>query len=62
MKTAKHSKKDNRGHLWVACYECNRGGNSIALDKCSCGFQTKKWNQMGCFAGTLLTGLEAANG
>ncbi len=23
----KHSYKDTRGHLWVACSECNRGGN-----------------------------------
>lgn len=47
-----HSFKDSDGHLWVACCECNRGGNG---DKsCSCGWKCVKWDHLGCFAGELM--------
>jgi hypothetical protein len=49
-----HSYKDTRGHLWVACCECTRGGNGKEADKCACGWKTKKWNHLGCFIGTLI--------
>lgn len=49
-----HSFKDKRGGLWVACSECERGGNGSDSDKCSCGGRVKKFNQRGCFSGTLM--------
>jgi len=49
-----HSFKDKRGGLWIACSECERGGNSSDPDKCSCGWRVKKFNQKGCFSGTLM--------
>lgn len=58
MKKAKHSNKDNRGALWVACSECSRGGNGSEKDKCSSGFKVKRFNGLGCFSGSLLPGLE----
>lgn len=45
-----HSFKDSRGHLWVACCECQRGANG---DK-SCQVRGKKFNGSGCFCGNLL--------
>jgi hypothetical protein len=56
-KKAKHSKKDASGKLYVACSECDRGGNGSAKDKCSCGWQIKRGGKSGCFMGTLLSGL-----
>ena len=53
----KHSYKDTKGKLWVACCECNRGGNGKDKDKCSAGWQTKRWNHLGCFMGTLIEGV-----
>jgi hypothetical protein len=50
----KHSFKDTRGHLWIACSECNRGGNGQDKDKCSTGWQVKRGGKLGCFCGTLL--------
>lgn len=49
-----HSFKDNKGKLWVACLECERGGNGSDKDKCSSGFRVKKFNGLGCFIGTLM--------
>lgn len=49
-----NSFKDTRGHLWVACSECNRGGNGFDKDKCSCGGRCKKYNGTGCFSGELM--------
>jgi hypothetical protein len=49
-----HSFEDSRGHLWVACSECTRGGNGDDKDKCSCGFRYKRFNKQGCFSGTLM--------
>lgn len=49
-----HSFEDTRGNLWVACSECNRGGNGKDKDKCSSGWKCKKFNGMGCFLGDLL--------
>jgi len=40
-----HSFKDKRGAFWVACSECERGGNGSDPDKCSCGGRVKKFNQ-----------------
>jgi hypothetical protein len=49
-----NSFKDTRGHLWVACTECERGGNGSDKDKCSCGGTRKKFNGTGCFSGALM--------
>jgi hypothetical protein len=48
-----HSFKDAQGHLWVACNECERGGNGTK-DKCSSGWKCKKFNGTGCFSGDLM--------
>jgi hypothetical protein len=50
----KHSFKDTKGHLWVACSECNRGGNGEDKDKCSTGGQVKRGGKLGCFSGELM--------
>ena len=47
----KHSFRDDKGKLWVACSECERGGNGSDKDKCSCGWKTKRFNGLGCFCG-----------
>lgn len=52
MVKTKHSFKDKNGALWVACSECNRGGNGD--QSCSCGWKCKKFNNTGCFIGKLL--------
>lgn len=57
MPKAKHSEKDSKGKLWVACYECNRGGNGDDKYKCSSGWKSKKWDYSGCFMGTLISGI-----
>lgn len=36
---------------YVFCHECNRGGNGIDPDKCSCGWQIKRKSTMGCYLG-----------
>jgi hypothetical protein len=46
--------KDKKGRWWIACSECNRGGNGNDKDKCSCGWQVKKFNGSGCYLGTLI--------
>jgi len=48
----KHSEKDSRGHLTVACCECKRGGNGEK--DCSAGWRSKKWDYKSCFSGSLL--------
>jgi len=53
-----NSYKDSRGHLWVACSECERGGNGSDEDKCSSGWKCKKFNKCGCFCGILLEKLK----
>ena len=53
----KYSKKDSRGMLWIACSECNRGGNG---DKsCSSGWTKKRGGKVGCFLGALLPKFDA---
>jgi hypothetical protein len=47
-----HSFKDNKGKLWTACSECERGGNGSDPDKCSCGWKAKRFNGLGCFIGS----------
>lgn len=49
---AKHSFKDKDGRLWVACCECNRGGNGDG--SCACGYKKKRFDGLGCFSGELL--------
>jgi hypothetical protein len=48
-----HSKKYDNGRLWVACCECQRGGNGSAKNKCSAGGYIKKWDKLGCWSGVL---------
>ncbi len=55
---AKHSYKDSKGILWVACSECDRGSNGDDKEKCSCGCRSKKFNGLGCFIGTLMSKYE----
>ena len=43
---------DKKHKLFVACCECNRGGNGNA--DCSGGFRSKRWDKKGCFVGNLL--------
>jgi hypothetical protein len=57
MKRAQYSYKDDKGHLFVDCAECNRGGNGIDSDKCACGWKIKRSKKLGCFLGELLDGL-----
>ncbi|MBS6504197.1 MAG: hypothetical protein KH415_21765 [Clostridium sp.] len=49
-----NSFKDSRGMLWVACSECERGGNGKDKDKCSSGGKCKRFKGTGCFSGTLI--------
>ena len=49
-----NSFKDSRGMLWVACSECERGGNGTDKDKCSSGGKCKRFKGTGCFSGTLI--------
>jgi len=53
-----NSFRDNKGKLWVACSECDRGGNGTDVDKCSCGWKIKRFNGSGCFCGTLIEKLK----
>lgn len=53
-----HSFRDNKEMLWVACSECERGGNGTDKDKCSCGWKSKRFNGSGCFVGTILKSLK----
>lgn len=50
----KHSFRDTRGSLWIACSECERGGNGADTDKCACGGTIKRGCKMGCFQGVLM--------
>lgn len=51
-----HSFTDERERRWTACCECNRGGNGNDKDKCSCGWKTTTWNQLGCYLGEAIQG------
>lgn len=52
----KNSFRDSKDKLWVACCECDRGGNGNDKDKCSCGWRVKTWHRKeGCFLGKVLT-------
>jgi len=53
---AMKSFRDKKGRLWVACSECDRGGNGNDPDKCSCGWQVKRFNGAGCYLGSLIKG------
>jgi hypothetical protein len=57
LKTAKHSKYDTEGKLYVDCAECERGGNGSAQDKCSCGWHMMRGGNGGCYLGTILASL-----
>lgn len=48
-----HSKIYDNNAIWVACCECQRGGNGEAIDKCSAGFQSTAWDKLGCWSGEL---------
>ena len=61
MATAKYSRTDTKGKLYVDCSECERGGNGSDKDKCSCGWQVKRGRQGGCFLGTLRAGLTVSS-
>jgi hypothetical protein len=52
MAKGKNSKTTSDGKRWVACSECDRGGNGSDKDKCSSGWQVKRFNGMGCFSGS----------
>jgi hypothetical protein len=58
LEKAKYSIRDSRGHLYVDCSECERGGNGSDKDRCSCGWKVKRGKQGGCFLGDLLSNLK----
>lgn len=57
-KLAKFSERDSRGHAFIDCSECTRGGNGTDEDKCAAGHRVKKGRNGGCFIGTLLPTLK----
>lgn len=57
MSKAKYSERDSRGKPYIACCECDRGGNGSDENKCSSGWRSKKWDYKACFMGTLISGL-----
>ena len=46
-----YSFTDTKGKRFIACSECERGGNGIAKDKCACGWDTYTNNGLGCYSG-----------
>ena len=48
---------DTKGHLYVDCSECERGGNGGDKDKCSPGWEVKRPHIGGCFAGNIIPGV-----
>jgi hypothetical protein len=50
-KRNRHSFMDANNRLWVACSECERGGNGKEEDKCSAGWNVRRYNKRGCFSG-----------
>ena len=42
--------------MWVACHECNRGGNGNDKDKCACGWTRTEETPFGCFLGSPIVG------
>lgn len=54
---SRYSFEGNGNKKWTACCECERGGNGKANDKCSYGWKSKRWNGLGCFSGTEITGV-----
>jgi len=49
-----YSYRDTKGKLWTSCSECERGGNGTDVDKCSAIWRVKRYNDLGCFIGTLM--------
>jgi hypothetical protein len=49
-----HSFTDKSGGIWVACSECERGGNGSDKEKCASGWKVKRFNGLGCFIGILM--------
>ncbi len=47
---------DSKGHLYVDCSECERGGNGMDADKCSSGWKIRTQRRGGCYAGTIVSG------
>jgi len=45
---------DSKGHVFVDCSECDRGGNGTDPEKCSCGWRVKKEKHGGCYIGNLM--------
>ena len=51
----KYSFRDSKGLLWVACNECERGGNGTENNKCCAReSQKKSFSGLGCFLGKLI--------
>jgi hypothetical protein len=55
-KRNRHSFTDTNGRLWVACSECEGGGNGKEEHKCSGGWNVRRYNKMGCFSGREIGG------
>jgi hypothetical protein len=57
----KHSKPDSRGMMFIACSECDRGGNGD--QSCSSGWLIKRGGQEkgACFSGSLLDKFKEAD-
>ena len=46
--------RDTKNKLWIACSECERGGNGKNINKCCAGGNIKRFNNLGCFMGDLM--------
>ena len=59
--TARYSRIDTDGKLYVDCSECERGGLGGGMTKCLCGWNIAIGMQNGCFHGTLRSGITVGN-
>jgi hypothetical protein len=53
-----HSFKYGKNKLWVACTECERGGNGASRYKCGGNAANKRFCGLGCFTGELIAGIK----
>src|SRR3990172_6881171 len=52
----RHSFTDTNGKRFVACSECERGGNGSDKDKCAAGWRKIKYDHRGWFCGAEIKG------
>lgn len=56
IKKSREDAIDMTEKKWIACGDCNRGGNGNDKDKCSCGWQTTERNHLGRYSGSEIVG------